>query len=77
MRAGLVVLLEERNYALARSIRKACAAQSETSGETSFETADDTADETTGGVGDGAVIAILGMAHLNGVRRLLGDAEPI
>jgi hypothetical protein len=54
-RVLLVALLEERNYVLARNIRKACLAKSASP--------------------DGAVVAVLGMAHLNGVGSLLRDSR--
>ena len=49
----LVVLLEERNFILARNIRKACFANKP----------------------GGSIVAVLGMAHLNGVAALLRDSR--
>jgi len=54
-RVFLVALLEERNYALARNIRKAHFA-------------------TRGG---DTVVAVLGAAHLNGVKRLLTSSRVV
>jgi len=62
VRVGLVALLEERNYVLARSIRRACREQPAAA---------------DGGGEPPAVVAVLGMAHLNGVRQLLSQSRPI
>jgi hypothetical protein len=52
-RVLLVALLEERNYVLARNIRKAA----------------------FGAKPDGTIVAVLGMAHLNGVAALLESSR--
>uniref|UniRef100_A0A7S0PYG3 TraB domain-containing protein n=1 Tax=Coccolithus braarudii TaxID=221442 RepID=A0A7S0PYG3_9EUKA len=52
----LVVLLEERNFVLARNIRKACFASKKPGG---------------------SIVAVLGMAHLNGVAALLRDSRVV
>ena len=68
-RIGLVALLEERNYALARGIRRACEREPGEEGGAAPRAADDE---------EGAVVAVLGMAHLNGVRELLaGEEDPV
>lgn len=54
-RCFLVALLEERNYALARNIRKA----------------------HFGTKGGDTVVAVLGAAHLNGVKRLLTSSRVV
>lgn len=59
-RLFLKALLETRNDVLARSVRRACEVAAETAGE---------------GGGAGAVVAILGAAHLNGVQLRLMGAE--
>ena len=56
-RVLLVGLLEERNFALARSIRRASQARGTGRGET--------------------VVAVLGMAHLNGVKRILTTSRVV
>lgn len=53
----LVGLLEERNFALARSIRRESQARGAKAGET--------------------VVAVLGMAHLNGVKRILTTSRVV
>lgn len=55
LRVGLVGLIAERNRVLAENIRAACEAATD----------GDAAD------GDAAVVAIMGLAHVNGVRRLV------
>jgi len=55
LRMGLVGLIEERNVVLARNIRAACAAPARASG----------ARETS------PVVAVMGLAHVDGVKRLL------
>ena len=55
------VLLDERNRVIADNIRKACAA----------EAARCAGDGPEGASPTGEVVAVLGAAHVNGVRRLL------
>ena len=61
VRVGLVGLIEERNAVLAHSIRRACLRP---------PAACDASGERE------AVIAVLGLAHLNGVKRLLVEEPP-
>lgn len=65
-RAIFIALIEERNFVLARNIRQACLTASDV----------DERDMRKPGEG-GAVVAILGMAHVEGVRdALLSSADP-
>jgi hypothetical protein len=66
-RVFLVALLEERNYVLARNIRRAAIARPQP--------------RQAGGGGAGrsgrTVVAVLGMAHLNGVRQILTSSRVV
>ena len=56
-RVFLVGLLEERNFVIARNIRRACLAPGKKGG------------------GGRTVVAVLGMAHVSGVKRLLTESR--
>ena len=57
-----MALLDDRNAILAASIRAACARASA---------------QPAGAAGTRAVVAVLGMAHVNGVVSLLGDGAAL
>ena len=61
MRVGFTAILEERNYVLARKIRASCL-RGWWAGEA---------------CGNTSVVAVMGLAHVNGVRALLGGNADI
>ena len=68
LRVMLVGLIEERNFALARNIRAA---------SMQVLTPPEAARERGAGKDGAAVVAVLGMAHLNGVRKLLTTSRAV
>lgn len=68
-RVFLVALLEERNYVLARNIRRAALARPQPRQP----------GDVNGGAGRSGrtVVAVLGMAHLNGVRQILTSSRVV
>lgn len=67
-RSVYVALIEERNHVLARNIRASCVAAGATHGGSA---AVDGADAAGAADEDAAVVAVIGMAHLAGVREAL------
>jgi len=70
-RVFLVGLLEERNYVLARNIRRAATAKPE---EANWAGASGTRSKAVKGR---TVVAVLGMAHLNGVKQILTTSRVV
>tara|TARA_B110001469_G_scaffold105299_1_gene104585 strand:+ start:296 stop:511 length:216 start_codon:yes stop_codon:yes gene_type:complete len=67
-RAVFVSLIDERDLALARSIRAACL-------QPCLRQAEAGGAKAGGAATGGAVVAVIGMAHLAGVREALGRPD--